>query len=97
MNGDLLFLTCSARVVTLLAEDMTTYLEDEQNTARVAKYGVLCKGSDGFVIVATPSPEGFSSDFLETIEQNEEITGYVLLPGTSNQLQRKMEGHDDHE
>ena len=93
MNGNLLFLTCSARVVTLLAEDMTTYLEDEQNTARVVKYGVLCKGQDGFIIVAASSPDGFSSDFLETIQQNDEITGYVLLSnGTMPPIEMEVQG-----
>ena len=94
MNIDLLFLTCSARIVTPLVEDMTTYLEAAPTrTAQVVKYGMLCKGYDGFIIVAALSSDGFSSGFLETIQQNDEITGYVLLSnGTMPPTEMEVQG-----
>lgn len=94
MNSDLLFLTCPPRVVKPLVEELTTQLEAEHSLARVAKYGILCKGQDGFVILAVPYPDGFSSRLLDDIRHDEEITGYVLLPSGSVPDTEK-EAHDD--
>lgn len=52
MSGDLLFLTCSPRVVKPLVEELTTLLEAGHCAARILKYGVLIKGGDGFLIIA---------------------------------------------
>lgn len=94
MSSNLLFLTCPPRVVKSLVDEVTMLLEAKQSAARVVKYGVLCKGQDGFVIIAVPYPEGFSSRLLDDIRHDEEITGYVLLP-SETVLSVEMEAHDD--
>jgi len=94
MNSNMLFLTCVPRVVKQLVEEVTTLLEAEQSAARVVKYRVLCKGRDGFVIVAVPSSDGFSSRLLDAVRQEEAITGYVTLTSDTS-LGAEMEAHDD--
>ncbi len=94
MNGTLVFVTCSPRIVKVLVEKVTTLLEAEQSAARVVKYGVLCKGGDGFLIVAVAHPEGFSAKFFEHIRHEEDITGYVTLT-SDNDSGAEMEAHHD--
>lgn len=79
MSNELLVLTCPPRVVVLLVEELLTQLEANHSVAKVVKYGVLSKGSDGFVVIACPYPDGFPTLFLESIHHDEEITGYVLI------------------
>ncbi len=79
MSSSLLFLTCPPRVVTPLVEEVTTQLEAEQSAAKIVKYGVLCKGQDGFVIIAVAYPDGFATKFFDYLKHEEDITGYVML------------------
>ncbi len=94
MNSNMLFLTCVPRVVKQLVEEVTTLLEAERSGARVVKYGVLCKGQDGFLIIAVPSAEGFPSRLLDAVRHEDEITGYVTLTSDTSSG-REMEAHDD--
>lgn len=80
MSSELLVLTCPPRIVVPLVEELSTQLEEDHSLAKVVKYGVLSKGSDGFVVIACPYPHSFPPLFLESIHHDEEITGYVLIP-----------------
>jgi len=94
MSSDLLFLTCPPRVVKPLVEALTTQLEAEQSAARIFKYGVLCKGGDGFIIIAVVHPQGLKAKFFEHIRQKEDITGYVTLTSDIGSGV-EMEAHHD--
>lgn len=96
MNSSLLFMTCSPRLVKQLVDEVTTLLEAEQSPTRVVKYGVLCKGQDGFLILAIAHPDGFSAKFFEHIRHEEDITGYVTLTSDIC-VDGKMEGPHDHD
>ncbi len=95
MSSDLLFLTCPPRVVKPLVEALTTQLEAEQSAARIFKYGVLCKGGDGFLIIAVAHLEGFSTKFFESIRHEEAITGYVTLTSGNDSGTEKEAHHDN--
>jgi len=94
MSSDLLFLTCPPRIVKPLVEELTTHLEAD-NHARIVKYGVLCKGRDGFIILAIAHPESFPAHFLDALRMDEEITGYVTLTSNDNDFLAGMEADHD--
>jgi hypothetical protein len=81
MSIDLLFLTCPPPLVAALVEQLKAQLEERPSAARVVRSGVMCKGRDGFIILACPYPDGFHSAFLDAIGQMEELHGYMLLRG----------------
>lgn len=82
-NGDLLFLTCLPRAVQPLVEKLTAHLEENYYAARVVKHGLLVKGREGFVLLACPSDKDFAPRFYDVLRQEEDVTGYVLLPRES--------------
>jgi len=94
MSNELLFLTCSPRVVKPLVDEVTTLLEAGHCAARILKYGVLIKGGDGFLIIAVARPQGFSAKFFEYLRHEDEITGYVTLTSDTSSG-AEMEAHDD--
>ncbi len=81
MSIDLLFLTCPPPLVAALVKRLQAQLEERPSAARVVRSGVMCKGRDGFIILACPYPHGFPGAFLDAIQQVEELRGYILVRG----------------
>ena len=73
--SDLLILNCPPRVAQPLTEELMDMLEEAHVPAGVL-YGVSNKAHDGFVILF--SAQRFPSNFIESINQDEEISDYIL-------------------
>jgi hypothetical protein len=92
MSFDVLFVTCPPRVARYLMDELENKLVEQHSPAQVVKYGVMCKNVHGFVVLACPHPDGFPAAFLESIHQDEEISGYVLV-SSDDQKATIGEGH----
>ena len=67
-----------------LAGELEDKLAEQHSPARIVKYGVMCKAVHGFLILGCAHPDGFPAIFLDSLQKDEEITGYVLLSGSDH-------------
>jgi len=59
-----------------LVDELMNELEAAQVPARVLKYGATTKAHDGFMLLV--SPQEFPRDFVTRLQQDAEITDYVV-------------------
>ena len=76
MRCNVLYLTCPPRSARSLVDELMDELAAAHVQARVLKYGVTTKAHDGFILIA--SPQEFPRAFVERLQQDDEITDYVL-------------------
>lgn len=73
--SDLLIINCPPRIVENLTDELMDDLKEAHVTAEIL-YGISSKAHDGFVILF--SAQRFPSNFIESINQDEEISDYIL-------------------
>ena len=93
MRCNVLYLSCPPRSARPLVDELMEELAVAHIQARVLKYGATTKAHDGFMLIV--SPQDFPRTFVERLQQDAEITDYVLCsddePGSISAAETEVE------